>query len=85
MKVTVYTQTVCGPCTATKRALTKHGVDFVEVSAEDPKVADRLRGLGYSKAPVVEVIGSDDVPDYWTGFQLDQIEALGRRVADERG
>ena len=33
--VTIYTRPNCGPCLATKRALAKAGIAFVEVSLED--------------------------------------------------
>lgn len=70
--VTIYTRPHCGPCTATKRALAKAGIAFVEVSLED--VTDNQRAAfqaaGFMEAPVVLTPGGDA----WAGFRPDRIK-----------
>jgi len=69
---TVYTQPACQPCIATKRALTKRGVEFREVDlTTDPDALETVRALGHTQAPVVV---SGDA--HWSGFRPDRIAAL---------
>lgn len=73
MAVTVLSKPSCVQCTATKRALTKAGVDFTEVDmSENPDALDRAKSLGYLAAPVVIV----DENTHWAGYQPDKISAL---------
>ena len=69
-KVTVYTKPACGPCLATKRALTASGVEFKEirlypVTDATGALLERFRERGLLSAPIVEVEGMDP----WSGFQ----------------
>lgn len=70
--VTIYTRPNCGPCTATKRALAKAGIAFVEVSLEDVTDDQRaaFRTAGFMEAPVVLTPGGDA----WAGFRPDRIK-----------
>ncbi|MEV7962362.1 glutaredoxin family protein [Oerskovia paurometabola] len=72
MSVTVYTQPACQPCLATKRLLTKRGVEFTEIDVtQDAEARELVRSLGYLEAPVV--IAGDT---HWSGYRPDQIHAL---------
>lgn len=72
MTVTVYTRPNCGPCSATKRALEKAGIDFTIVDlVEDTEALATVKALGYLQAPVV-VTDSE----HWGGFRPDRIKAL---------
>jgi glutaredoxin-like protein NrdH len=72
-KVTVLSKPGCVQCDATVRALTKKGVDFVQVDlADDAEALDLARGLGYMSAPVVVTPGGE----HWAGFRPDRIADL---------
>lgn len=75
--ITVYTKPTCGPCTATKRAMDKHGIEYevVDLSTDDAARA-RVVELGYSSAPVV--VAGDE---HWSGFRPERIKALATAVA----
>lgn len=76
MAVTVYTVPNCTGCTATKRWLDKRGVAFEVVDlAADSVSRERLAGLGFTSAPVVEV---DDPAgqERWSGFRPDLLKAM---------
>lgn len=72
MTVTVYSTPDCVQCKQTYKELEKRGVAFqvVDLAADDAAMA-RVRGLGFSRAPVVEA-GSE----FWSGFRPDKIKAL---------
>lgn len=76
MAVTVYTVPNCTGCIATKRWLDKRGVAFEVVDlAADSVSRERLAGLGFTSAPVVEV----DEPsgqERWSGFRPDLLKAM---------
>ena len=76
MAVTVYTVPNCTGCIATKRWLDKRGVAFEVVDlTEDAVSRERLAGLGFTSAPVVEV----DEPagqERWSGFRPDLLKAM---------
>lgn len=76
MAVTVYTIPNCTGCTATKRWLDGRGVPFEVVDlTEDAESRERLTGLGFTSAPVVEV---DDPAgqERWSGFRPDLLKAM---------
>jgi len=77
MAVTVYTQPSCVQCGATYRALDSKGIDYdvVDVS-EDDVALERVKSLGYLRAPVVI---TDE--DHWSGFRPDKIDELAARLA----
>lgn len=72
MKVTVYSKPACPQCDATKRALSKKGVEFdtVDVS-KDQDALKLVTEMGYRQAPVV-IAGER----HWAGFRPDMISAL---------
>ena len=82
--VTVYTRSTpfCGKCVATKRWLTKRGIEFTEVDmAHDQAAMNYVKGLGATAAPLVYV-SSPDGDDYWWDLRLDKIEEhFGRTAA----
>ncbi|MGO1200054.1 MAG: glutaredoxin-like protein NrdH [Dermabacteraceae bacterium] len=72
--VTVYSKPLCVQCDATKRALTKAGIDYDVVDVtEDAEGLTKIKALGYVQAPVV--ITGDG---HWSGFRPDRIKALFR-------
>lgn len=72
MDITVYTKPSCVQCTATTRALNKHGLEFTEVNlVEDEEALATVKALGYQQAPVVFAGG-----EHWAGYRPDKIKAL---------
>ncbi|WP_406710001.1 glutaredoxin-like protein NrdH [Trueperella pyogenes] len=79
MAITVYTKPSCVQCTATKRALKKHGLEFTEVDLlEDADALATVKALGYQQAPVIFVNG-----EHWSGYRPDKIKALAADLAVE--
>lgn len=72
MSITVYSKPACVQCTATTRALDRHGIDYtvIDVSA-DAEAYELVQGLGYRQVPVV-VAGER----HWSGFRPDMIGSL---------
>ncbi|EJK79955.1 glutaredoxin-like protein NrdH [Agrobacterium sp. SHOUNA12C] len=72
MSITVYSKPACVQCTATTRALDRHGIDYriIDVSIDDAAL-ELVQGLGYRQVPVV-VAGEQ----HWAGFRPDMISAL---------
>jgi glutaredoxin-like protein NrdH len=63
------------PCRATKRQLDKAGAPYTLIDVtEHPEAVDRIRELGYTGTPVVEV-QLDDGVDHWQGHREDQVDA----------
>lgn len=78
--VTVYTTgPSCMRCTLTKTALTKKGVDFVEVDIRENDAARQYvtEDLGYTSAPVV-VVEDGTGEDHWCEFRPDQIDRVAQ-------
>lgn len=83
-EITLYSRTVCQPCTATKRKIKKEGVEeyLVEINVELPENehhAEHLRSLGYKESPVVMTSYGDE----WSGFRPDLIMAFRDKVKAE--
>ena len=77
MTITVYTKPNCPQCEATKRQLTRQGLDFNVIDlTQDPAALDTLRAAGFMQAPVVM---TDD--DSWAGYRPDKIRALAKAKA----
>jgi len=70
MRVTLYTGPGCGPCYGLKAALTRAGVDYVELPAADAPDVDRWRALGW-QTPVVQYAGIE-----FSGFDPAKVQAL---------
>lgn len=76
MSITVYSKPACVQCTATQKALDKHGLSYERVDITlDTEARDYVMALGYLQAPVV-VAGND----HWSGFRPDRIKALAGAV-----
>jgi len=74
MTVTLLSKDACVQCTATKRALTNAGIEFVEFNVNNDEAAyDRAIALGYLAAPVVIV---EETGESWAGFRPERISAL---------
>lgn len=74
MTVTLYAKPegTCVPCTATERALVKHGIEFTKIDiTEDQNALDYILSLGHRAAPVV-VAGDKN----WSGFRPELIAEL---------
>lgn len=79
MSITLYTKPACVQCNATKRALKKSGLDFVEVDLTvDEEALNTVKALGYQQAPVVFADG-----DHWSGYRPDKIKALSMAKAEQ--
>lgn len=72
MTVTVYSRVGCAACDATKKRLTRRGLEFVIVDVDEhPDALAVLRDLGFLSLPVV---ATDH--DAWSGFQPERIDEL---------
>lgn len=72
MSITVFSKPNCVQCTATYRALDKHGLSYEVVDLSvDAEALESVKALGYQQAPVVIANG-----DHWAGFRPDRIKAL---------
>ena len=75
-QITVYTKPRCPQCDATKRHLTKKGVEFELVDlTQDSEARDYVTSLGYLSAPIVIADG-----DHWAGFRPDRLDAVAALV-----
>lgn len=74
--LTVYTKPGCGPCKATIRHMTRHGIPHTVVDITKDKLAEAtILGLGYVSAPVVVF----DEYTHWSGFRDDLIDTYKPR------
>ena len=70
--VTLYTQSACVQCHATRKALERQGIPYGIVDlTDDPEARKYVVELGYSQVPVV-IAGNE----HWSGFRPDRIKAL---------
>lgn len=71
-EITVYTTgPTCVKCNLTKDALTKAGVEFVEVRLDqEPEIAAQLRKEGHAQAPFVR---DTLTGDQWSDFRRDRL------------
>lgn len=76
--VTVFTTgPTCQMCRTTKLHMKRKGIDFEEVRLDEtPGLADKVRELGFTMAPVVLV----DEEDVWDGYRSDAIDQLAREI-----
>jgi glutaredoxin-like protein NrdH len=77
-KITVYSNPSCQQCDATKRYLTKKGIEFqAEMLADHPKVLADALANGYTSAPVVVVENTEtDSRMSWGGFNPTNLRGL---------
>ncbi len=77
--VIVFSKPNCVQCSATYRALNKHGLQYEVVDLSvDPEALETVKNLGYQQAPVVLADG-----DHWAGFRPDKIKALAPLTPEE--
>ena len=73
--VTVYSKTDCKQCNFTKKWLTEHNIDYIEIDVEED--TDSLNyikyDLGYQAVPVIVT-----ETDSWYGFPPDKLAKLAR-------
>ncbi len=76
MAIKVYSKPSCVQCTATYRALDKHGLEYevVDLSLDEVALAE-VMALGYQQAPVVI-----DGDEHWAGFRPDKIKETAARI-----
>ncbi|NQX34724.1 glutaredoxin domain-containing protein [Herbiconiux sp. VKM Ac-2851] len=75
MNVIVYSKTkgFCGPCFATKRALTDAGIEF-EILALEEQPAEVIEDLKTRVGMQAPIVITDTAA--WSGFRPDLIDAL---------
>lgn len=74
--ITVYSKPSCVQCTATYKALDKHGLDYEVVDiTTDPDARDYVMALGHLQAPVV--VAGDE---HWSGFRPGRIKDLAKEM-----
>lgn len=79
--VTVLSRPGCMPCRATHRDLTRRGIGYESIDAEQaPEAIDTARALGHSELPVVIVTGDDGIEQSWSGYRPSRIENLAARL-----
>lgn len=78
MTVTVFTTgPACQMCRMTKLHMKRKGISFEEVRLDEaPDLADKVRELGFTMAPVV-LVNDEDV---WDGYRSDAIDQLAREI-----
>lgn len=80
MNITVYerTSSYCVQCVATKRALTRRGIEFEAVAIEDMPDAwlEEHKAEGRKQAPIVVVEYDSGGRIEWSGNRPDYLETL---------
>ena len=62
---TIYTQDLCGYCTAAKQLLEKHNYTYEEINiSKDESAKAFLRGNGYKTVPQIFYNGTEYIGDY---------------------
>ncbi len=70
--ITVYTKPSCQQCEATKKELSRKGVEYAYVDVtKDTEAYEKVISLGYRSMPVVITES-----DHWSGFRVDKIAQL---------
>ena len=77
--ITVFTTgPTCQMCRTTKLAMNRRGIQFEEIRLDEhPEVAEKVRELGFTMAPVV-LVDDDDV---WEGFRSEAIDQLALDIS----
>lgn len=82
MTITVLENPGCVACRATKRQLNKFQLLFETVDlSTDNSERDRIKSLGYTNAPVVEVTDDGQILDRWVGYRPDKIKQWSKADA----
>ena len=78
MRLTVYSKPKCMQCEMTKMWLNQNKIPFETVDTEaNPEALELLSHYGWQTLPVVAI--DDEISDNsksWSGFQIDNLEAL---------
>ena len=62
---TIYTQDLCGYCTAAKQLLEKHNYTYEEINiSKDENAKAFLKGNGYKTVPQIFYNGTEYIGDY---------------------
>ena len=62
---TIYTQNLCGYCTAAKQLLEKHNYTYEEINiSKDENARAFLKGNGYKTVPQIFYNGTEYMGDY---------------------
>ena len=62
---TIYTQNLCGYCTAAKRLMQEHNLKYKEINISENESAKRfLKGNGYKTVPQIFYNGTEYIGDY---------------------
>lgn len=76
--ISVYSKPRCMQCEMTKMWLTQNKIPFETVDTEaNPEALELLSHYGWQTLPVVAI--DDEISDNsksWSGFQIDNLEAL---------
>lgn len=76
--IAVYTKSNCQQCTATKRWLAKHAVEYTEINLDEDHAAwDYVTDLGAKQAPVIVT----EHGTWWTGFRPDMLTTHTQKAA----
>lgn len=77
--VTVFTTgPTCQMCRTTKIHMKRKGINFEEVRLDEkPELADMVRAMGFTMAPVV-LVNDEDV---WDGYRSEAIDQLAKDIA----
>lgn len=82
MTITVFENPGCVACRATQRQLGKFQLSFETVDLSvDTAGRERMKALGYTSAPVVEVTDGEQVLDQWMGYRPDKIKEWSKADA----
>lgn len=76
MTVTVFSTNKCMRCRMVTRWLSERNIKFTETKVEnDVEAKNKLQGLGFTSAPVVEV-NTGEVVEYISGFDIKKLNEL---------
>jgi glutaredoxin-like protein NrdH len=73
MSITVYSKPACVQCTATTRALDRHGIEYRIVDVSNGRPSFATRPGPWLSARFLSLIAGDQ---HWAGFRPDKIGAL---------
>ena len=70
----LYSQPGCGPCIGLERALKSAQAAYTKVDiTQDADALSRVRDLGYSGTPVIEVHQDGELIDHWHGLDVHRV------------
>lgn len=76
MMIIIYSKPDCVQCTATYRAMDKHGITYEVIDlTQDEQALNQVLAMGHQQVPVI-VAGED----CWSGFRPDKISALRQEL-----